>query len=437
MQVKEPPTKVVPVPSSRRVTAEPLSAPSPEEFEETSTEAEPQASASAEPAREPAPPAVSTPAVPTVAVQAPAEPIRDAAPSTPVVSPRPQENPVVQQAPAPVPVAAPAANQQYVPTHRSASTVVPKVVVQHTIRNSGRVTKTDLVTPDGRGVFDDFTTNMSKIRYEKGVTYNDLLPLNFTRGFNTALESVAAQLTNRQNEDLLKLTNYLSREIKEYENSELKLVRVNSASLLRRSLQDFFIANAPRDCFDGVAGEQDARRVLGLKPLPELEIYERAAELHDPTQGPMNPHIVETDLEVRGGGGVFDDYPSNLSMFRFEKGVSYNDLLPLHFTAGFNSGLVRSTFQVTLHQLEEGKKFSNYLSREIKSSRASTRAGIRANSVSMLSRIMLDFFIAYAPADCFDGVSGEQHLRSNLGLPPLPELAIFEHEMAKILGRQS
>lgn len=307
------------------------------------------------------------------------------------------------------------------------------VTVQEAMRGSGRITETDLVTPDGRGVFDDFTTNMTKIRYEKGVTYNDLLPMNFTRGFNNALETVSAQLTNRQNEDAKRLGNYLSREIKESGRAGIKLVRSSSLSLLHRSLQDFFIRNAPKDCFDGVGGEQEARHRVGLLPLPELEIYERAIEKHDLAQGPMNPRVEETDLSVPGGGGVFDGFSTNLHMFRFEKGVEYNDLLPLTFNAGFNSGLERSIFQVTLRQLEEAKKYSTYLTREIKARNSKSQPGIRANAVSMLHRIMLDYFITYAPAGCFDGVSGEQHLRRNLGLPPLPELTLFEHEMNKVI----
>ncbi|MBB2997535.1 hypothetical protein [Paeniglutamicibacter cryotolerans] len=327
------------------------------------------------------------------------------------------------------------------PAIRKPVSTMPPPVVRHRSPMSaynkalGQLNKvileTDLATDNGRGVFDDYSTNMTRIRYEKGVTYNDLLPLTFTTGFNSGLERTTFQLTQHQVEEAKKFSNYLGREIRRNGGEGQKVVRSSAVSMLHRIMQDFFIANAPQDCFDGVEGEQSARAAVGLQPLPELEIYEHAVASHDPSTGPMDPRIAETSLVTPEGWGVFDDFTTNMTKIRYEKGVTYNDLLPITFATGFNSGLERATFQMTVRQIEESKKFSSYLSREIKNSLPPSLRAVRSTAVSMLHRIMQDFFIANAPADCFDGVSNEQEARAHVGLPPLPELEIFEYEINK------
>lgn len=327
------------------------------------------------------------------------------------------------------------------PAIRKAIAAMPPPVVRHRSPMSaynkalGQLNKviieTDLTTENSRGVFDDYTTNMTKIRYEKGVTYNDLLPLTFTTGFNSGLERTTFQMTQHQVEEAKKFSNYLGREIRRNGGEGQKVVRSSAISMLHRIMQDFFIANAPKDCFDGVEGEQSARASVGLQPLPELEIYENAVASHDPSTGPMDPRIAETSLVTPEGWGVFDDFTTNMTKIRYEKGVTYHDLLPITFPTGFNSGLERATFQMTSRQIEESKKFSSYLSREIKNSLPPSMRAVRSTAVSMLHRIMQDFFIANAPVDCFDGVSNEQEARAHVGLPPLPELEIFEYEINK------
>lgn len=293
-----------------------------------------------------------------------------------------------------------------------------------------KIDETDLALPNGGGVFDDYSTNFTKIRYQKGVTYNDLLPMEFTTGFNSGLERATFQMTQHQLEEAKKYSSYLGREIRNNGGPQ-RVVRSNAISALHRMVQDFFVANAPRDCFDGVDGEQSARAVVGLQPLPELEIFEFAVASHDITTGPMEPRITETALVTPEGWGVFDDYRTNMTKIRYEKGVTYNDLLPITFTSGFNSGLERGTFYMTTRQIEESKKLSSYVSREIRNALPSSLRVVRSSSVSLLHRTMLDYFIANAPRDCFDGVSGEQEARKAVGLPPLPELDIFEHEIKK------
>lgn len=317
--------------------------------------------------------------------------------------------------------------QQTVVKHRSPMSAYSKAMAQL----NKVIKETDLTKADGRGVFDDYTTNMSKIRYEKGVSYNDLLPLNFTTGFNSGLERTTFQMTQHQVEESKKFSNYLGREIRRNGGDGQKVVRSSSISMLHRIMQDFFIANAPRDCFDAVDGEQSARAAVGLQPLPELEIYENAVASHDLSTGPMNPRITETTLVTAEGWGVFDDFTTNMTKIRYEKGVKYSDLLPITFPTGFNSGLERGTFHMTIRQIEESKKFSSYLSREIKNSMAPSLRAVRSTAVSMIHRIMQDFFIANAPQDCFDGVGDEQEARARVGLPPLPELEIFEYEINK------
>lgn len=293
-----------------------------------------------------------------------------------------------------------------------------------------KIDETDLALPNGRGVFDDYSTSFTKIRYQKGITYNDLLPLEFTTGFNSGLERATFQMTQHQLEEAKKYSSYLGREIRNNGGPQ-RVVRSNAISALHRMVQDFFVANAPRDCFDGVDGEQSARAAVGLQPLPELEIFEFAVASHDITTGPMEPRITETALVTPEGWGVFDDYRTNMTKIRYEKGVTYNDLLPITFTSGFNSGLERGTFYMTSRQIEESKKLSSYVSREIRNALPSSLRVVRSSSVSLLHRTMLDYFIANAPRDCFDGVSGEQEARKSVGLPPLPELDIFEHEINK------
>lgn len=302
---------------------------------------------------------------------------------------------------------------------------------QLTRRIDKSIAETDLVREDGRGVFDDYTTNMTRLRYEQGVTYNDLLPLTFPTGFNSGLERATFRFTQHQVEEAKKYSNYLSREIKLSGGGEQKVVRSPSVSLLHRIMQDFFIANAPQDCFDGVTDEHSARATVGLQPLPELEIFEYTMAAHDPSTGPFPTRISTTDLVRPDGEGVFDDYRTNMSKFQYERGVQYNDLLPITFPSGFNSGLERVTVQMTRSQVEESKKYSNYLTREIKNNVAGEQRMVRSSAVSMLHRIMQDFFIANAPRDCFDGVAGEQEARASVGLPPLPELEIFEYEIHK------
>lgn len=293
-----------------------------------------------------------------------------------------------------------------------------------------KIDETDLALPDGRGVFDDYSTNFTKIRYQKGITYNDLLPLEFTTGFNSGLERATFQMTQHQLEEAKKYSSYLGREIRNNGGPQ-RVVRSNAISALHRMVQDFFVANAPTDCFDGVDGEQSARASVGLQPLPELEIFEYEVASHDVTTGPMEPRITETALTTPEGWGVFDDYRTNMTRIRYEKGVTYNDLLPITFTSGFNSGLERGTFYMTARQVEESKKLSNYISREIRNALPSSLRVVRSSAVSLLHRTMLDFFISNAPRDCFDGVAGEQEARAAVGLPPLPELDIFEHEIKK------
>ena len=388
-------------------------------------------------------------AIPGLAAEV-AEPVVPADPEpvlhavTPVtLKPREPATAIVEK-PAPVSPAPTAVAQ---PAIRKPVVAVPPAAVRHRSPMSAynkalgqlnkKIIETDLTTVDGRGVFDDYTTNMSRIRYEKGVTYNDLLPLTFTTGFNSGLERTTFQMTQHQIEEAKKYSNYLGREIRRNGGEGQKVVRSSAVSMLHRLMQDFFIANAPRDCFDAVDGEQSARAAVGLQPLPELEIFENAVASHDLSSGPMDPRITETTLETPEGWGVFDDYTTNMTKIRYEKGVKYSDLLPITFATGFNSGLERATFQMTSRQIEESKKFSSYLSREIKNSLPPSLRSVRSTAVSMLHRIMQDYFIANAPQDCFDGVGNEQEARASVGLPPLPELEIFEYEINKQVQKLS